>query len=133
VVARRDGLAGADHPALDDRETARGLGLNIEGAFIAVFCIGCGLAGLAGVVASPVFSIDPGMGMSVLILTLIVVVIGGVGSLLGAALGALLIGFAETFGQVLLPEFASVTIYAVMAATLLLRPGGLIRMPGRSG
>ena len=61
-----------------------------------------------------------------LILTLIVVVVGGPGSLGGAALGALLIGMAETFGQVLVPEFASVVIYAVMALVLLLHPGGLV-------
>ena len=76
--------------------------------------------------AAPVFSLFPGMEMSVLILTLIVVVVGGPGSLPGAALGSLIIGMADTFGQVLVPEFASVTIYALMAVILLLRPHGLI-------
>ena len=112
---------------VDDRETAAALGIDVGLAFFAVFCLGCALAGLAGVVAAPVLSVYPGMDMSVLILTLIVVVIGGPGRLKGAALGALVIGMAQTFGQVLVPALASVMIYAVMAAVLLARPGGLVR------
>jgi branched-chain amino acid transport system permease protein len=65
------------------------------------------------------------MDMSILILTLIVVVVGGPGSLKGAALGALLVGMTETFGQVLAPEYATVVLYALMALVLLVRPGGL--------
>ncbi len=111
---------------VDDPVMVSALGINVDLAFFAVFCLGCFLAGLAGVAAAPVFSLFPGMEMSVLILTLIVVVVGGPGSLWGAALGSLLIGMADTFGQVLFPEFASVTIYALMAVILLLRPHGLI-------
>jgi len=73
-----------------------------------------------------VLSIHPGMDMSVLVLTLIVVVVGGPGSLLGAVLGSLLVGFVETFGQVLVPEYASMLLYALMALVLILRPGGLV-------
>ena len=102
------------------------LGLNIELAFFLVFCLGCGLAGLAGVVAAPVLSVYPGMDMSILVLTLIVVVIGGPGSLRGAALGAFLIGMFETFGQVFFPAIASVIVYALMVVILLARPGGLL-------
>lgn len=116
---------------VDDRETATAIGLNVDRAFFLVFCLGCALAGLAGVVAGPVLSIYPGMDISILILALIVVVVGGPGSLKGAALGALLVGMVETFGQVLAPEHASVLLYALMALVLVLRPGGLI--PARKG
>jgi len=111
---------------VDNRVMAAALGIDIERVFFFVFCLGCALAGLAGVVAGPVFSVYPGMDMEILILTLIVVVIGGPGSLPGAVVGSLLIGMAETFGQVFVPVFSSVMIYVVMAAVLLLKPGGLI-------
>ncbi|MGH7072665.1 MAG: branched-chain amino acid ABC transporter permease [Stellaceae bacterium] len=111
---------------VDDREMALSLGLNVELAFFVVFCLGCGLAGLAGVVAAPVLQIYPGMDIAVLIPALIVVVVGGPGRLGGAFLGALLIGIASTFGDVLIPSFASFIIYGVMAAVLVLRPHGLL-------
>ncbi len=116
---------------VDDRTMVAALGIDIGRVFFLVFCLGCLLAGVAGVVAAPVLSIAPGMDMSVLILTLIVVVLGGPGSLNGVALGALIIGIADTYGQVVLPELARVTIYALMALILLIKPAGLI--PVRSG
>jgi len=78
------------------------------------------------VVAGPVLQVYPGMDIEILIPTLIVVVVGGPGSLAGAFLGALLIGTAETFGAVFIPEFSSFMIYAVMALVLVLRPSGLL-------
>ena len=111
---------------VDDGETASALGLDVKKAFFLVFCVGCGLAGLAGVVAAPMLSIYPGMDMSILILTLIVVVMGGPGSLRGAAIGALLIGMLQTFGQVFVPALASIVVYMLMAIVLLLRPRGLL-------
>jgi len=111
---------------VDDRETASALGLDVSRAFFIVFCLGCGLAGLSGVAAAPVLSIYPGMDISVLILALIVVVVGGPGSLKGAILGALLVGMVETFGQVLIPELSGVLLYGLMALVLVARPGGLI-------
>ena len=111
---------------VDDREVAASLGINIDRAFFAVFCLGIYLAGLAGVVAAPLVTVYPGMDMSVLILALIVVVVGGPGNLKGAVVGSLLIGMAETFGVVLLPEFSSFLIYFIMAAVLLFRPHGLL-------
>jgi branched-chain amino acid transport system permease protein len=111
---------------VDDREIAASLGINIDRAFFAVFCLGIYLAGLAGVVAAPLVTVYPGMDMSVLILALIVVVVGGPGNLKGAVVGSLLIGMAETFGVVLLPEFSSFLIYFIMAAVLLFRPHGLL-------
>ena len=106
------------------------LGIDIGRVFFLVFCLGCLLAGVAGVIAAPVLSIAPGMDMSVLILALIVVVLGGPGSLKGVALGSLIIGIADTYGQVVLPELARVTIYALMAVILLLKPAGLIPVRG---
>jgi branched-chain amino acid transport system permease protein len=115
---------------VDDRTMVAALGIDIGRVFFLVFCLGCLLAGVAGVVAAPVLSIAPGMDMSVLILTLIVVVLGGPGSLKGVALGALIIGIADTYGQVVLPELARVTIYALMALILLLKPAGLVPVRG---
>ena len=111
---------------VDDRVMASALGIEIGRVFFFVFVLGSALAGFAGVVAGPVLSVYAGMDMGVLILALVVVVIGGPGSLPGAFLGALLVGMAETFGQVWLPEFAGMLLYAVMAAVLLLRPQGLL-------
>ncbi len=110
---------------VDDRTMTAALGINIDRVFFLVFCLGCWLAGVAGVISAPVFSVFPGMDMSILILTLIVVVVGGPGSLWGAAVGSLLIGMADTYGQILAPEFARATIYALMALILILRPHGL--------
>ena len=122
----RTRLGAAVRAGVDDRETASALGIDVGAAFFIVFCIGCALAGLAGVVAAPVLSIHPGMDMSILVLALIIVVVGGPGSLKGAAAGALAVGAVETFGQVLFPAFAGVALYAAMAAALLLRPAGLV-------
>ncbi len=102
------------------------LGIDIDRAFFIVFCLGTALAGVAGVVAGPILSIEPGIDIDILIPALIVVVIGGPGSLKGAVVGALLIGTAQTFGQVQFPAFSSVIVYAVMALVLLLRPQGLL-------
>lgn len=122
----RTRLGAVVRAGVDDRTMVGALGINVDRAFFWVFCLGCYLAGLAGVVAAPVFSIFPGMDMSVLILALIVVVVGGPGSLKGAAAGSLIIGMADTYGQVVFPQYARLTIYALMALILLLRPDGLI-------
>ncbi len=127
----RTKLGAAVRAGVDDRVMAASLGVDVGRAFFIVFCLGCALAGLAGVVAAPVLEVYPGMDMAILIPTLIVVVVGGPGRLAGAFLGALLVGMAETFGAVLLPEFSSFMIYAVMALVLVLRPGGLL--PARHG
>lgn len=122
----RTRLGAVVRAGVDDRETAAVLGINIDRAFFIVFCIGTALAGFAGVLAAPIRTVEPGMDVDILIPALVVVVIGGPGSLKGAVLGALIIGTAETFGPVLLPEFASFIMYAVMAAILLVRPQGLL-------
>jgi branched-chain amino acid transport system permease protein len=98
--------------------------------FFAVFCVGCALAGLAGVVAAPILSVTPGMGTAILIPTLVVVVIGGLGSLKGAIIGSLLVGFLQTIGAVFAPKVASLLVYGLLAGILILRPAGLY--PARS-
>jgi len=122
----RTRLGAVVRAGVDDPTMAASLGVNVDLAFFAVFCLGCALAGLGGVVAAPVLQIYPGMDVAILIPTLIVVVVGGPGRLSGAFWGALLIGMADTFGKGLIPNIASFMIYAVMALVLLLRPSGLL-------
>ena len=111
---------------VDDRATVETLGINIGLIFTLVFGLGSYLAGVAGVAAAPIFGVYPGMDLTIIILVLIVVVVGGPGSLKGAILGSLLIAFADTFGKMLLPQFAMVMIYTVMAIVLVFRPHGLL-------
>jgi branched-chain amino acid transport system permease protein len=129
LVLERTRLGALVRAGVDDRATAETLGIDIAKVFALVFGIGTYLAGVAGVVAAPIFGIYPGMDVSIIILVLIVVVVGGLGSLRGAILGSVLIGFADTFGKILLPQFAMMMIYLVMAIALIFRPSGL--MPAR--
>jgi len=108
-----------------NKEMTQAMGINIAAVFTGVFAFGTGLAGLAGVIAAPIQGVFPGVDFETLIVTLIVVVVGGLGTLTGSFWGSLLIGEAETFGKTLLPEAALVVIYLVMAAVLLVRPRGL--------
>ncbi len=110
-----------------NREMAQALGVNINLIYRLVFALGVALAAFAGMLAAPVSSVFPGMGNQVLIISFVVVVIGGIGSVWGAACAALLIGFADTFGKVLLPDYAGIAVYLLMAAILLWRPEGLFR------
>jgi branched-chain amino acid transport system permease protein len=87
------------------------------------------LAALSGMVAAPVSSVFPGMGGQILIVTFVVVVIGGIGSIKGALVGALLIGLVDTFGKVLVPQIAGMAVYLLMGLVLLLRPAGLFGRP----
>ncbi len=110
-----------------NREMVQSLGLNINLVYRLVFALGVALAAFAGMLAAPVSSVYPGMGTGVLIICFVVVVIGGIGSVWGALVASLLIGLADTFGKVLIPEAAGVTVYLLMAAILLWRPEGLFR------
>ena len=109
-----------------DRDMVQSLGINVDLLHRAVFALGVALAALAGMMAAPISSVFPGMGSQVLIVSFVVVVIGGIGSVWGAFLASLLVGFADTFGKVLLPEFAGLVVYIVMALVLLLRPEGIL-------
>ena len=110
-----------------NREMVQSLGININLIYRLVFALGVALAAFAGMLAAPVSSVFPGMGNQVLIICFVVVVIGGIGSVWGAFVAALLIGFADTFGKVLLPDYAGISVYLLMAAILLWRPEGLFR------
>lgn len=113
-----------------DREMVAALGLDVSRLFRVVFALGVGLAAFAGMIAAPVNGVHPGIGDQTLILSLVVITVGGLGSIKGAFWGALLIGLADTFGAVLLPEAAGVTLYALMAGLLLWRPQGLFGSAG---
>jgi branched-chain amino acid transport system permease protein len=110
-----------------NREMVQSLGVNIDMLYRTVFALGVALAALAGMLAAPISSVYPGMGGSVLIISFVIVVIGGIGSVWGALVAALLVGFADTFGKVLLPELAGLAVYLLMAVVLLWRPEGIFR------
>ncbi|WP_018988731.1 branched-chain amino acid ABC transporter permease [Aromatoleum toluclasticum] len=110
-----------------DRDMVKALGIDINLLYRTVFALGVALAALAGMLAAPISSVYPGMGSSVLIISFVIVVIGGVGSVWGALVAALVIGFADTFGKVLLPDLAGLMVYLVMALVLLWRPEGIFR------
>lgn len=110
-----------------DRDMVQALGIDINRLYRTVFAIGVVLAALAGMLAAPISSVYPGMGGSVLIISFVIVVIGGIGSVWGALVAALVIGFADTFGKVFMPEMAGLMVYLVMALVLLWRPEGIFR------
>lgn len=110
-----------------NREMVQSLGVDIKFLYRVVFAVGVALAALAGLIAAPVSSVYPGMGGQVLIICFVVVVIGGIGSVKGALLAALLVGFVDTFGKVLFAEAAGVLVYLLMAMILLWKPEGLFK------
>jgi branched-chain amino acid transport system permease protein len=113
--------AAADNPTM-----VAALGINVTVVSMAVFALGSFLAGLGGVLAAPVRSIFPGMGFSILVESFIVVVIGGLGSMAGAFVGALLIGFVRAFGSIAFPALEEGLVFMLMAVVLLLRPRGVL-------
>jgi branched-chain amino acid transport system permease protein len=130
-----------------NREMAGALGVNIRLLYTLVFGLGTLLAGLAGVMAGPILAVEAGMGESILILTFVVIVIGGIGSIRGALVGALLVGLVDTLGRAFLPvllrlvlapahadgaaaSLASMSVYLLMAAVLVWRPTGLMPSEG---
>jgi branched-chain amino acid transport system permease protein len=108
-----------------NRDMVQSLGINIGLLYRLVFALGVALAAFAGMLAAPVSSVFPGMGNQVLIISFVVVVIGGIGSVKGALVAALAIGLADTFGKVLAPQIAGMVVYLLMAAVLLWRPQGI--------
>jgi branched-chain amino acid transport system permease protein len=130
-----------------NREMVGALGVNINFLYTLVFGLGALLAGLAGVMAGPILAVEPGMGESILILTFVVIVIGGIGSIRGAVAGALLVGMVDTLGRAFLPSIlrtilnastadsvaaslSSMAIYILMAAVLVWKPRGLFPAHG---
>jgi branched-chain amino acid transport system permease protein len=110
-----------------DRTMVQALGININLLFRIVFAIGFMLAAFSGMISAPMTSVSPGMGNQVLIISFVVVVIGGIGSVGGAMVAAMVIAFADVFGKVLVPAYAGMFVYLVMALVLLWRPEGIFR------
>jgi len=109
-----------------NRDMVDALGVDVGHLFTLVFGLGAALAGLAGAMAGPILAVQAGMGEDILILAFVVIVVGGIGSVRGAFVAALLVGVADTFGRVLLPSAVSeMTIYLLMALVLVWRPRGL--------
>jgi len=132
-----------------NRTMVSALGVNIRLLYTLVFGLGAALAGLAGAMAGPIYSVQPGMGEAILIQVFVVIVIGGIGSIRGAMVGAIVVGMADTLGRAFLkpvlatvisppaadkagPALASMLIYLLMAAVLFFRPEGLFPARGRS-
>ncbi|TFZ08405.1 branched-chain amino acid ABC transporter permease [Ramlibacter humi] len=110
-----------------NHDMTEALGINIKRIHAIVFALGVGLATIAGMIAAPVSSVYPNMGSQVLIMCFVVVVIGGIGSVRGALIAALLVGAVDTFGKVLLPQVSGMLVYVLMAAVLLWKPEGLFK------
>ena len=109
-----------------NRDMVRGLGIDIRRLYRIVFAAGVALAALAGMIAAPMSSVYPNMGASVLIICFVVVVIGGIGSITGALVASLLVGFVDTFGKVFFQELSGMSVYLLMAIILVWRPEGLM-------
>ncbi len=125
LVIQKTKLGMTIRAGASNREMVQALGIDINRLFALVFSIGAALAAFAGMIAAPVEAVYPGIGERILIISFVVVVIGGIGSIKGAFVGAMLIGLADIFGKVLLPDFASFAVYSLMALILLWRPQGL--------
>jgi branched-chain amino acid transport system permease protein len=110
-----------------NHEMTEALGINVKLIHAVVFALGVGLAAIAGMIGAPISSVYPNMGSQVLIMCFVVVVIGGIGSVRGALISALLVGLVDTFGKVLLPHVAGMLVYMLMAAVLLWKPQGLFK------
>ena len=127
VLLRRTRLGMMIRAGASNREMVRSLGVEIDFLFRVVFALGVALAAFAGMINAPASSVYPGMGNQVLIICFVVVVIGGIGSVTGALIAALAIGFVDTFGKVFLPDYSGVLVYLLMAVVLVWRPEGLLR------
>ncbi|AZG14701.1 MULTISPECIES: branched-chain amino acid ABC transporter permease [Cupriavidus] len=126
-VIRRTRVGMMIRAGASNREMVQSLGINVTVLYRFVFALGVALAVLAGMIASPVSSVYPGMGGQVLIICFVVVVIGGIGSVKGALVASLLIGFVDTFGKVFWQDAAGVLVYLLMAVILLWKPQGLFK------
>lgn len=114
---------------VDDPEMARVAGIRVSRLFTIVFCLGAWLAGFAGVIGGPILSVYPGLDQEMLPLALVVVILGGTGSLLGSLVGSFIVGFLYNFGQAMFPELAYVVLFLPMLVVLVVRPQGLFGRP----
>ncbi|MBC5763059.1 branched-chain amino acid ABC transporter permease [Ramlibacter albus] len=127
LLIQRTNIGARIRAGASNRDMVQLLGINIDWLFRLVFSLGVGLAAFAGMINAPASTVSPGMGTQVLIVSFVVVIVGGIGSVWGALLASLLIAFADTFGKVFIPDYAGIAIYVVMAAILLWRPEGLFK------
>ncbi|WP_298258285.1 branched-chain amino acid ABC transporter permease [Bradyrhizobium sp.] len=130
VLIDRTRLGAMIRAGVDDSQMARAVGIPVSRLFTIVFCLGAGIAGAAGVLGGPILSAYPGLDADMLPLALIVVILGGIGSLFGAFVGSFIIGFIYTFGTVLFPELAYIILFLPMIFVIAFRPQGLF---GRLG
>ena len=126
LVQYRSRLGAILRAGVDDRETAAAMGINVDLVFAVMFVIGAALAGLAGVVASGLLTIRPGADTDSLLFALVVVIVGGLGSVSGAAIGSIFIGVIDSLARVWFPELSYFAVFAPMALVLMLRPQGLL-------
>ncbi|MDP2727766.1 MAG: branched-chain amino acid ABC transporter permease, partial [Dehalococcoidia bacterium] len=125
LLQERTAIGANVRAAVDDEEMAGSVGINVSSLMTLVFGLGAALAALSGILGGASMTIYPGSDTEVLMLALVVVIIGGLGSLKGAFLAALLVGLLDNFGKALFPEISLFTIFAPMAIILAIRPRGL--------
>jgi branched-chain amino acid transport system permease protein len=125
LLLDRTRLGAMIRAGVDDPGMARVVGIRVSQLFTIVFALGAGLAAFAGIIGGPILSAYPGLDQDMLPLALVVVIIGGTGSLLGSFVGSIIVGFLYNFGQALLPELAYFVLFMPMLLVLLLRPQGL--------
>ncbi len=125
LLMERTRLGAMIRAGVDDMQMARAVGIPVSRLFTIVFCLGSALAGAGGILGGPIMSAYPGLDFDMLPLALIVVILGGVGSLIGAFVGSFIIGFVYTFGIALFPEFAYVILFLPMIVVIAFRPRGL--------
>ena len=125
LLLDRTRLGAMIRAGVDDPDMARVVGIRVSQLFTIVFALGAGLAAFAGIIGGPILSVYPGIDQDMLPLALVVVILGGTGSLLGLFVGSIIVGFIYNFGQALLPELAYFVLFLPMLLVLLLRPQGL--------
>lgn len=125
-IERRTRIGAIVRAGVDDLEMIAALGINIRRIFTGMFIFGGFLAGLAGVIGGAFLGLTPGAEIEILLYALVVIIIGGLGSLPGAAIGAVLVGLIDSFGRALVPELSFFTLFAPMAIVLVLRPRGIM-------
>ncbi len=125
-IDRRTKIGAIVRAGVDDRETVAALGINIKAVFTAAFMFGAFVAGMSGVIGAGILALLPGQDFEILLFALVVVIIGGLGSLEGAALGAAVVGLIDSFAKALVPELSFFTLFAPMAIILMVKPTGLL-------
>jgi len=125
MLLDRTRLGAMIRAGVDDPDMARVVGIRVSQLFTLVFALGAGLAGFAGIIGGPILSVYPGLDQDMLPLALVVVILGGTGSLLGSFVGSIIVGFIYNFGQALLPELAYFVLFLPMLLVLIFRPQGL--------